>query len=135
MSDNCLKDIADYLIIYASDVVHTLGVDLHIDKMPETPDDCVSLNEYQGDVGFLGNNVLRSVQVKVRGTTYEVARVNIKKIFNLLYSPENGIRFITIDSTRWIQVSPRSAPYELEKDSMGREIFIFSMGINTNRDS
>jgi len=135
MSDNCLKDIADYLIIYASDVVSQLGVDIFIDNMPDEPDDCVSLNEYPGEVSFLGNNVLRSVQVKVKNSNYNTARVNVNKIFNILYNPENGIRFITIDSTRWIQVSPRGAPFHLEKDESGREYFVFNMGVNTNRDS
>jgi hypothetical protein len=133
-----LKDLAEYLIIYASDVVTTLGTDIHIDKMPDAPDKCVSLNEYPGEVNFIGNNVLRSVQVKLRDPDYNTARKNLWKIFTILYDPENDTRFINIDAddlTRWIQVSPRSAPYELEKDSGGREIFVFNMGINTNRDS
>lgn len=138
MSNNMLKDLAEYLIIYASDVVSQLGVDIFIDKMPDSPDSCVSLNEYEGEVSFTGNNVLRSVQIKLRDPDYNSARSNLWEIFTILYDPENDKRFISIDSTdltRWIQVSPRSAPYELEKDSMGREIFIFNMGINTNRDS
>ena len=138
MSNNCLKDIADYLIIYASDVVTALGVDIFIDKMPDSPDSCVSLNEYEGEVNFYGNNVLRSIQVKLRDTNYNTARQNLWKIFTILYDPENDKRFISVDSddlTRWIQVSPRNAPFELEKDTQEREIFIFNMGVNTNRDS
>ena len=138
MSDNMLKDLAEYLIIYASDVVSQLGVDIFIDRMPDAPDSCVSLNEYEGESGFLGNNVLRSVQVKLRDPDYNTARSNLWTIFTILYDPENDKRFINIDAddlTRWIQVSPRSVPYNLEKDEGGREIFIFNMGINTNRDS
>jgi len=138
VSNNCLKDIADYLIIYASDVVTQLGVDIFIDKMPDSPDSCVSLNEYEGEVSFTNNSVLRSLQIKLRDFNYNTARSNLWKIFDLLYNPDNDIRFINIDaddSTRWIQVSPRSAPFELEKDTQNREIFIFNMGILTNRDS
>jgi hypothetical protein len=138
MSDNMLKDLANYLIIYASDVVTQLGVDIFIDRMPDEPDSCVSLNEFLGDVDFFSNCVSRSVQLKLRDYDYNTARTNIWKIFNLLYNPENDIRFINIDSsdaTRWVQVSPRNAPYELEKDTSEREIFIFNMGITTNRDS
>jgi len=133
MSNNLLKDIADYLIIYASDVVTENGVDMFRDSMPDQPDNCVALNEYVGDVGF--DIDLRSIQVKVRHTSYEQARINICKIFKLLYDPEKDVRFIDINETRWIQVSPRNAPYELNKDDTGREIFIFNMGVLTNRDS
>ncbi len=135
MSKGFLEELADYLIIYASDVVTENGVDLFWDKTPDEPDNCVSLHEYDGAVNFAGNDLLRSVQVRVRNTSYENARININIIFDLLYNPDDDVRFIQINPTRWIQVSPRTPPYKLARDETGREIFIFNMGVRTNRDS
>lgn len=135
MTKDLLKDIADYLIIYASDVVTQNGIDIFRDGMPDQPNNCVSLNEYEGQPSFINNDVLRSIQVRVRNMVFETARTSIWKIFTLLYDPEHDKRFIQINQTRWIQVSPRSTPYKLIKDETGREIFIFNMGVLTNRDS
>lgn len=132
---NILKDLVDYLIVYASDICTVDGVDIFRDGMPDSPDNCIELNEYPGEVSDISNCVLHSVQVKVRNTSYSTARKRIWQIFNLLYDPEKEVIFIDMTATRWVQISPRQAPFNLNRDDNNRAIFIFNMGVLTDRDN
>jgi hypothetical protein len=130
MSQNLLLD----LVVYASDY-GTADVDLFRDTMPDSPDNCIAFIEYPGDTSFIAKADLRSIQVRVRNISYEIARSTIYLLYNFLYDPESDDRIIDLPDNRWIQITARQAPYFLQKDESGRFTFIFNMGVLTNRDS
>lgn len=136
MSDaNLLLDLVTYLTIYASDVVTADGTDIFRDWVPDSPDNLVSLNEYEGMSSSISNADNRSIQVLVRNTSYETARKNIWKIYNLLYDPENEVKIIDdITATRWVIISAKQPPFSLPRSDDGRAIFIFNMGVISHRD-
>jgi hypothetical protein len=137
MSDkNLLLDLVNYIILYASDIGITAdGVDIFRDFQPDSPDNSVCLSEYPGITSYICNADVRSVQVKVRNTSYENGRKRIWGIYNLLYDPENDVKIIdAITVTRWGIIQPRQAPYYLTKDDSERRLFIFNMGVTTDRD-
>ena len=133
---NLLLDLVVYLIAYASDPDITAdGVDIFRDWMPDSPDNATCLSEYPGETAENGNADLRSVQVKVRASSYESGRKKIWRIYNCLYDPENDIKIIdNITANRWGIIKPRQAPYHLNRDESDRDIFVFNMGVTTDRD-
>ena len=135
MTDKFLiKDIESFYIIYASDVVTADGVDVFLDDMPDSPDNCVSILEFSGFTDFTSDVSNRSIQVMVRNTDYETARKDIWTLFDLVYKPEDDIRIVYFTVTRWGIVKARNTPYLLHRDESGRSIFMFIMGIVTHRD-
>lgn len=130
MTSNLLLDLVTYASDYGSD-----GVDLFRDNMPDSPNNCIAFIEYPGNTSFIANADLRSVQVRLRNTGYETGRALIWSLYDFLYDPESGNRFIDITSNRWVQITARQAPYLLQKDEHGRFIFIFNMGVLTSRDT
>jgi hypothetical protein len=130
-----LKDLTDYLIIYASDAVTIYGIDVFIDNMPDEPDGLTAIKEYQGQVDFGSNALNRSIQIKTRDFIYEVAQSKIISIYNVLYSPEDDIRIIDFTVSRWGIVAARNYPYLLTRDDKNRCIFVFNLGIVTTGDS
>ena len=130
MSENLLLG----LVVYASDYGDD-GVDFFRDTMPDSPNNCIAFIEYPGSTSFIANADLRSVQVRVRNTSYETARATIYSLYDFLFDPESGDRIIDLPNNRWIQITARQAPYLLQKDESSRFTFIFNMGVLTNRDS
>jgi len=130
MSENLLLDLVTYASDYGED-----NVTLFRDVVPDSPDNCVAFVEYPGNTSFIANSDLRSVQVRVRNTRYETARTTILGLYGFLYDPESGDRIIDLPNNRWIQITARQAPFFLQKDESGRFIFIFNMGVLTNRDT
>jgi hypothetical protein len=132
---NLLIDLKDYLIIYASDGNTDYGVDVFIDNLPDSPDNCTALLEYAGQVDFISNAVNRSIQIRVRNTDYQTAQDYINSIYNVLYNPESDIRIIDFTATRWGIVAARNYPYLLNRDDKNRCNFVFNLGIVTTGDS
>ena len=81
---NLLLDLANFYIIYASDVVTADGVDIFRDNMPDDPNNCVGLFEFEGVPSDVSDVTNRSVQVMVRNTDYETARIYTWELFNLI---------------------------------------------------
>lgn len=129
-----LADLETYFITYASDVASADGTDIFLDDLPQSPDNCVGLFEYEGVPDFISDVGNRSIQVMVRNADYQTARRNIWKLFDLLYKPESDVRIIDFTASRFGIVKARSMPHKLRRDESGREIFIFTMGIVTQRD-
>jgi hypothetical protein len=133
MSD-LLKDLEDYFIDQS--IVTADGTDIFRDFMPESPDNCVSLIEYSGDVAFMAKMANRSVQVKARNTDYDLARAKINALFDAVYDPESDVRIVDFTAGRWGIVKPRQYPFMLPKVvSDERFIFVFNMSVVTPFDS
>lgn len=127
MNKPLLEDIATFLT--TNKVVAGDGKDTFRDFSPDTPDNIVCLIEYPGDGGVHTESVgTRYVQVSIRDKNADAAREKALAIFKLLKTPDARVDFT---ATRWAQVFTRQSPFLLKRDSQGRVIYGFNVGIIT----
>lgn len=125
-----LQDIITYLT--NAGVVDGAGIDSFIDFKPETPDNIVSLHEYQGDpVSPYTNVVHRSVQIVVRDTSAAKAQAKAMAIYEAL-RPKNDDKRVDLTESRWGQVHIRHVPHKFSQDENDRIHYGFSLGITTD---
>lgn len=119
-----LIDIATYLDAQLASV--TLGTNLFVGRMPDSPDTCVTLYEYGGGVpdNTMGGGlpVLEnpSLQVAVRAASYATAESLIQSIWLTL----EGVIDETLTSTRYNRISAIQSPFPLDRDSADRVVFV-----------
>lgn len=125
-----LLDLVNYLA--AKSLVAGDGVDAFRDFVPEKPDTVVVLSEYTGDpVSVYTSVVHRSVQVRVRSTSAELARAKCMSICEAFISTSDDNR-IDFSTARWGQVYVRQTPFKLSQDESGRTTYCFNLGITTS---
>lgn len=123
-----LLDIATFLV--DKELAEGDGVDIFRDYIPDEPNDIITLYEYLGDpVNPYTDVVHRSVQVKVRNSDADTARLKALEIFKAL-NTEN--RMIQFTDTRLGQVYLRQSPMKIETDGKTRTTYGFNMGITTD---
>lgn len=135
MAEPLLKDIVTYLT--TKGVIVGDGIDTFRDFVPETPDDIVSITEYQGSPPQAFEQVVhRSVQVLVRNKNADIARSKSLEIFRVLQNDILSTDDSRVDFTseRWGQVSLRQTPFRVGTDSSDRVKYAFNMGITTTID-
>ena len=124
-----LEDIVTYLT--GLGLVEGDGIDTFRDFKPETPDNVVSLYEYQGDpVSPYTDVVHRSVQVVVSNKNAEAAHRLAIDLFNALIPQDETLR-VDFTDTRWGQVHIRQVPYKLSQEESDRTHYCFNLGITT----
>lgn len=108
-------------------LVGTLGVDMFLAFMPDTPDLVTCLFEYAGSgpVDLFGNDTLPawdriSVQVRVRGEDrgYLAAHAKATEVFKVLTKISNE----TIEGGEYFRVSKINGPYLMAVDQQDRPI-------------
>lgn len=125
-----LEDIVTYLTSLG--LVEGDGVDVYRDFKPESPDNIVSLHEYQGDpVSPYTDVVHRSVQVVVRNRNAEEAHALAIKLFKAFVSDSDTLR-IDFTPNRWGQVHVRQVPHKFSQDESDRIHYGFNLGITTS---
>jgi len=132
MSD-LITDLTAYWV--TKSLVTAFGTDVFGDLGPDSPDNCIAIKEYLGEVSFINNALNRSIQVRVRNTVRATAKSKIIALYNSVYKPESETRKIDFTATRWGIVKSRNYPFQLERDENKRFIFVFNMGIVTIGDS
>ena len=124
-----LKDIVEYLT--SLKLIQGDGVDTFRDFKPETPDNIISLHEYQGDpVSPYTDVVHRSVQVVVRNKSAEQAHRLAIDLYKAFVSEDDTLRIDFTDG-RWGQVHVRQTPYKFSQDESDRTHYGFNLGITT----
>jgi len=123
------EDIKDLLIESSSGLTLVFGTDLHISRMPENPDECVSI--YDGPGGAPQANYeydFPSVQVRVRGAKmgYTATWALAKEIRDVLHAVTNR----TINLTRYIQIVCSSDVMFVAWDESNRPIFTVNFAIH-----
>jgi hypothetical protein len=125
-----LEDIVTYLTSLG--LVEGDGVDVYRDFKPESPDNIVSLHEYQGDpVSPYTDVVHRSVQVVVRNRSAVEAQALAIKLFKAFVPTSETLR-IDFTPTRWGQVHIRQTPHKFSQDESDRIHYGFNLGITTS---
>ena len=127
-----LEDIVTYLSHL--NLVKGDGVDTFRDFIPEGPDNIVILYEYAGDPASPYTDVVhRSIQVLVRNKSATQSKVLAEKICDAFRLSNESLR-IDFTPTRWGQVHIRQTPFKLKQDDKDRVLYVFNLGITTNKD-
>lgn len=111
------------------------GLDAFIDKMPASPDRCITLYEYTGlpEVPY-ESAVHRSVQVVCRNTSARLAKTDADRVHEFIVTSLDETGRLDFNS-RFTQTTLRQTPFKIDEDDLGRVQFGFNMGITTSRDS
>lgn len=120
-----LPELGTYL---DGDTSLTLGTDLFLGQLPESPDAAVSLIETGGtepDDTWAGDNPaieMPRVQITVRGAedTYGTTRTTMDTVYKSLCKIKNQ----TLSGTLWLRCSPIDSPAFLMRDETNRPIFV-----------
>ena len=119
-----LIDVATYLDAQLATL--TIGVNLFVGRMPDTPDTCVTLFEYGGsaptDTLGTGLPVLENprVQVVTRGVTYAATETTARAVWAALQAIQNS----TLSGVLYQRMSAIQGPFPLERDTQDRILFV-----------
>lgn len=105
----------------------TLGTDLFLSLMPDTPDNVVALYESTGGVvpvSTMGSTNLPQIerpelQIIVRNTSYSTGRTLANTLWELLTAVSNT----TIESTLYHRIESTSSPFVFDRDDSRRVLF------------
>ena len=121
-----LTDIGTYLnaaSISTQDL--TLGTNLFLGRLPETPDTCVGVIQTAGvaPTDTFGTSFppleTQGLQTLVRATTYATAEALAVDVMKSLASVDNQ----TLTSTLYLKIEAQQSPFALERDEQERVIF------------
>jgi hypothetical protein len=106
--------------------VGTLGTNIFLGLMPDTPDECVVLYEYGGGAPgqvFGSDNATpwesSSVQVMARSATYAAARTKARAAYAALQKVANE----TLSGISFLRVDPVQSPFFVQRDENRRVYF------------
>ena len=127
-----LDDIALFLTEHG--LCKGLGVDIFTDKLPDSPDECYVLFEYDGapEVPY-EQAVQRNVQLICRATSAIQAKTNATSVHNLIKQSLDETGRIDYNG-RFTQTTLRQTPFKLDEDEKNRVVFGFDMGMTTSID-
>lgn len=115
--------------------VGTLGTDIFLGLMPDTPDACVVMYEYAGTgpAQFFGDDdptpyESTSVQVQVRGATYAAARTKARAAYTALQKVANE----TLTGIPFLRVDPLQSPFFMARDENRRVLFASNYRVMAN---
>ena len=118
-----LTDIGTYLnaaSISTQDL--TLGTNLFLGRLPETPDTCVGIIQTAGvaPTDTFGTSFppleTQGLQTLVRATTYATAEALAVDVMKSLASVDNQ----TLTSTLYLKIEAQQSPFALERDNQER---------------
>jgi hypothetical protein len=125
-----LDDIGAYVATNIGSL--TLGTNLFLSLLPETPDNVVAILENSGvaPVFTLGSNHLPrierpEIQVLVRNDSYSTGRALAESIYRLLTQVTNQ----TIGSVLYQRIEAVSAPDLMERDINYRSVFTCNFSV------
>lgn len=119
-----LEDIA--AVIDSNSATFTLGTNLFIGRLPDSPDTCCAIFQYGGEepLNMMGGDAMPPieqprVQVLVRATGYASAQSTITTIWGYLEAILNE----NLTGDRYLRVSAVQSPFPLERDAQDRVVF------------
>lgn len=128
-----LEDVLEFLI--ENDICEELGVDAFWDKLPEEPNKCVAVFEYDGlGIEPYEKATHRSVQILCREPSATLAQATAMRIFNLIRDSLDETGRIDYNG-RFTQTTLRQTPFKMGEDETNRVVYGFNMGVTTELDS
>jgi hypothetical protein len=121
-----LDEVGTYLAANVSDTTLTLGTNLFLGRLPDSPDTCVSLQETGGlaPVDTMSDNTAPvmerpTIQVLVRAVAYSDGRSLIKDCFD----KANLVCNEDLSSVRYERIEAIQSPFPVYRDSQDRAVF------------
>lgn len=132
MSD-LLEDIITHL--HNNDLCGALAEGAFIDKLPDTPDECLALFEYEGmgDVPWETDAAHRSIQLVCRATSASKAKANAWSIYDFIKQSLDEIGRVDFNG-RFTQTTIRQTPFKFDEDSKARVVYGFNLGVTTTNN-
>lgn len=128
-----LDDIAQFLV--EREICEGLAVDIFTDKLPDAPDNCYAIFEYDGLPEMPWESAVhRNVQIICRGTTASIAKANATSVHNLIKESLDETGRIDFNS-RFTQTTLRQTPFKVDEDEKNRVVFGFNLGVTTSIDT
>ncbi len=127
-----LLDIANYLSYNNLGNASGNNINIFCDTMQDSPDDCISINEYQGIPSFTSDVIQRSIKILFRANKYIDAKSKSDKVFDLFENFED--RILWLNTKRWIIATARNYPYKIGNDDKERVLFVLNIGMTTYKD-
>ena len=124
-----LTDIGSYLnsaSISTQDL--TLGTNLFLGRLPESPDSCVALVQTAGvnPTDTFGTSFPplenQGLQTLIRATSYATAEALAVDVFKSLTSVENA----TLTSTLYFKIEGQQSPFALLRDDQERQVMSYN---------
>lgn len=119
-----LEDIAT--VIDSNSGTFTLGTNLFIGRLPDSPDLCCAVFQYGGEepLNMMGGDAMPPIeqpriQVLVRATGYSTAQSTITAIWGYLEAILNE----NLTGDRYLRVSAVQSPFPMERDAQDRIVF------------
>jgi len=109
----------------------TLGTNLFLSKMPDSPDVCVCIYEYQGTAPMMtfGSTAIQmdrpSVQISVRASRDDYATA--RDLAQALRTLVSGIVDVTSSGVRIVRAEPTGTFYLLSVDQLERPRVVFNL--------
>jgi len=124
-----LDDIGGYVDTNTS---FTLGTDLFLSILPDSPDNCAVILENGGappisTMGTTNTPQLErpEIQIIVRNTSYSTGRANAETLFRLLTAVSNA----TINGNLYHRIEATSSPELYERDQSRRSLFSVNFNV------
>ena len=121
-----LPEIGTYLAANVTDTTLTLGTNLFLGRLPETPDTCVALIETAGLIGVeaMGGSSLPAytrprAQVLVRANAYSDASSLAEDIYKQMQEVDNE----SLSGVYYLRANGMQPPFYLERDEQERALF------------
>ena len=120
-----LEELGTYL---DSDTSLTLGTDLFLGIIPETPNICVGLYEYgaSAPMDFMTSAQpsieMPRIQATIRGE--EDTYATTKALAQTVWLSLSKLRGSTLSGTQWLRAQPLDSPTFLARDETYRPIFV-----------
>ena len=129
-----LPEVGTYLAASVTDTTLTLGTNLFLGRLPDTPDTCVAIFE-TGGLGpeeIMGGSSLPAFtqprcQILVRAAAYADASSLAEDCFKKTTLIDNE----SLSGVLYLRAAPMQSPFYLERD--GQERVIFSCNYQTQR--
>ncbi len=121
-----LTDLAQLVV---DNSLGVLGTDLFRSRLPEEPDDCVAILEFEGTTPSFVQNTAEvnrenpRAQIQVRSPQYQTARTKADSIWALLAAVSNDV----LGSTRYLRVRALNSPFKFDHDANERTVIAFDV--------
>ena len=113
-------------LIDSSSATLTLGTNLFLGRLPDSPDLCVAVYQYGGEepLRTMGGDTIASyekprIQVVTRAAGYSTAEALSRTIWGYLDAVLNE----TLTATPYLRISAIQSPFPMERDVQDRVIF------------
>ncbi len=123
------KDIAEYL---EDQLIGTVGTNIFVGRLPETPDTCIALYDYGGsppDLCWEGD--YPSLQVRVRDDDYLTGWTTANTIKTTLHN----LTYQTIETHLYYHIRARHDPEYMGRDANDNVEFVINFEIIKERET